>query len=855
MLHREAAAARTRVTGRGRGCTQVALPAVIDRASHASAAAILNGAHRPAALPFAVRRAPGPPAPQGGPFVEIFSAQGKNPEAMWKISGNPSAIRKEYDKEVKGFVFVLEGNSQVNKMQLPKETRQTLGLIQRFLTLQIFVPLGRDFSTELLITDLGNIKRRLYLSTVHKELSVTPLHAKIPLLTMKRRIWCNMCIDLVGFTSEVFRGAAFQSLDGISISAACKLRKIFTLKSKPQDTAEKDAVCGVPVMPCEPTDVIPLTCQLNKDVPQVTQLLNLAKILKSEIKCRTHPVRLQETGSSSKRGQHNMCTGKTRDISHIAFGSKILGPPPSSHRRVSARVSGQVTKTHSSKSNKSCRLQGKGKGAESIQDTERLELSFSPCSDSLDQEVKRNTHQATKDICQHDPAIQTQDTSESGRVDFQLDSSQGPSADKNSHRRVTSKDAAKTTWKITSDEWVFPKSLTESVQLDRSEQFVAAEDSACHNVTLPKNASVEHHSNETGDHQVNNKETFSLSSRPQSAPRGNSPDMSPECGIFHLDLKQDSNGVHGKTQIDDNVQGTDSSEEDDNGEFIQRTENLEISHSRPGTSDSAVFKESPLKRMSWRNEYWKNKGHSKHELKETILSKPQSSTVSKTDSVSSQKSLKPTLSLSPTGSKSAFLKEFLNGSEENESCERVSGQLKRSVSKKSLKKISRENSCLTTQSFEYNWKNFQSNRLSSSELQMLASMKRQQSEESGDTGISHGLSASQMSNCNVSLSTSSEDTATWNSCFPPPTSQEHHYQKEMSPLSHSNPRDWMDMFSPPIIPTSQQLEKRTKSSKNQSTPGEDDLSAEEDEEILTLLYDPCLNCYFDPNSGKYYELA
>ncbi|XP_075370352.1 protein CFAP20DC isoform X4 [Mycteria americana] len=232
---------------------------------------------------------------QGGPFVEIFSAQGKNPAAKWKIFGNPSAIWKEYDKEVKGFVFVLEGSSQINKMQLPKETRQTLGLIQQFLTLQIFVPLGQDFSTELLITDLGNIKRRLYLSTVHKELSVTPLHAKIPLFTIKRKIWCNMCIDLVAFTSEIFRGAVFQSLDGISISANCKLRKIFTLKSKPQDTAEEDDMCVVPFMPYEPTD-IPRTCQLNTDVPQVTQLLNLTKIHKPERKCRRCPVTVQETG-------------------------------------------------------------------------------------------------------------------------------------------------------------------------------------------------------------------------------------------------------------------------------------------------------------------------------------------------------------------------------------------------------------------------------------------------------------------------------------------------------------------------------------------------------------------------------
>ncbi|KFV06707.1 Uncharacterized protein C3orf67, partial [Pterocles gutturalis] len=637
----------------------------------------------------------------GGPFVEIFSAQGKDPGAKWKIFGSPSAIRKVYDKEVKGFVFVLEGSSQLNKMQLPKETRKTLGLIQRFLTLQIFVPLGRDFSTELLITDLENIKRRLYLSTVHKELSVTPLHAKIPLFTIKRKIWCNMCIDLVAFTSEIFRGSVFQSLDGISISANCKLRKIFTLKSKPQDTAEEDDTCVVPLMPYEPTDVIPRTCQINTDVPQVTQLLHLTKIHNPEMKCRRYPETVQETGSLVHRGQGNIRSSKKQDVSHIAFGSKILGPPPSANRRVSTRGSGEVTKTWSSKRNRSCRLQSSRTGTESIQDTERSELSLSPCNDSVDQGGKGNTQQTTKDVCQND---------------FQLASPQGPSADKNSHRRLSLENAAKSTWEITSgmvlilcyftsqlcvvwgtpvvnfkrprssshkclcSEWVFPESFPESIELDRNEPFVATEDSACCNLTSPQNAS-EHHSNETGDHQVNNKEVFTFSSRPQSAPYGKSSTVSPECCIFPLDLKQDSNGVHGKTQIEDNFQGTDSSEE------------------------------------------------------------------------------------------------------------------------------------------EYNWKNYRSNRLSSSELQMLASMKREQNEELRDTGISHGLSASQIGNCNVSISSSSDDTATWNSCFPPPISQEHHYQKEMSPLSPSNPRDWLDMFSPPIIPGSQHLEEHTRSSANQSIPG------------------------------------
>lgn len=47
-------------------------------------------------------------------------------------------------------------------------------------------------------------------------------------------------------------------------------------------------------------------------------------------------------GSLVNRGQRNMHSSKTQDVSHIAFGSKILGPPPSSNRRVSTRVSGEV---------------------------------------------------------------------------------------------------------------------------------------------------------------------------------------------------------------------------------------------------------------------------------------------------------------------------------------------------------------------------------------------------------------------------------------------------------------------------------------------------------------------------------
>ncbi|XP_073207039.1 protein CFAP20DC isoform X15 [Lepidochelys kempii] len=605
---------------------------------------------------------------QGGPFVEIFSAQGKNPGAKWKIYGSPSAIWKEFDKEVKGFVFVLEGSSQTNKIQLPKETRQTLGLIQRFLVLQIYVPLGQDFSTELLVTDLGNIKRRLYLSTVHKELSVTPLHAKLPLFMIKRKIWCNLCIDLVAFTSEIFKGAVFQSLDGIIISANCKLRKIFTLKSKPQDTAEEDDIFGLPFTANDPTDTIPRTCQVNTDVPQVTQLLNMTKLRQPEIRFGGRPLTSSESDQLINRGQGSTHNSKNQDVSHIAFGSKVLGPPPPSGRRFNTRVSGEITKSLGSRSSRSCQQLTLEKGSKSIQDTKRSGLSPSPFCKAFDQGDKENIHQTNQ---------------------------------------ITSQN----------DDWVFPENCSDSFQMESDGQSVATHNTSCNNLSLPLNTDVDSESKQTGEHQISHKEIFTFSSRPRSAPHGKSPNMSPEGCMSPLELNENSDGVCREAPMEGDFFGSDSNEE------------------------------------------------------------------------------------------------------------------------------------------EYDWRNYQPSILSASELQMLASMKRQQNEELEDNGISHGLSASQIDNCNVSISTSSDETTTWNSCLPPPVNQGHHYQKEMNPLAHSNPRDWLNVFSPPIILPSQELAKHIEASASLNIPGEDDFSAEEDEEVLTLLYDPCLNCYFDPETGKYYELA
>ncbi|XP_057167834.1 protein CFAP20DC isoform X20 [Ursus arctos] len=695
---------------------------------------------------------------QGGAFVEIFSAQGKNPGAKWKILGSPSVIWKEFDKEVKSFVFVLEGSSQTNKIQLPKENKQILGLIQRFLVLQIYIPLGQDFSTELLITDLGNIKRRLYLSTVHKELSSTPLHAKIPLFMIKRKIWCNLCIDLVAFTSEIFKGAVFQSLDGIIVSANCKLRKIFTLKCKPQDTADKDAGYGVPFPTDEPTDIIPRSCQLTTDVPQVTQLLNMTKLRQTEIKFGGHPLSSAESDQFINRGTGSVRNSKNQDVCHIAFGSRVLGPPPLSGRRNNMRISSETVRSVGSRNNRSCQQSV----AEDCVSSAEMSASLMP--ESEEQADKENIRQIKQTV----PV----------RADLHVmhpHPPQEPSADKNNNRRrlrlkSTSRERTeahpgsssgnnrnedKATVALNcgshqsaemnpsspalqspdqADEWIFPENDDRISHLASSRQSLLLDDDSCHASHLWLEASKEsEHGQLAEESQVVPKDIFTFSSRPRSAPHGKTQNMSPEGYPFILDLKEDTSVTRRDTESEDDFYGGDSSEE----------------KRREGSS-------------------------------------------------------------------------CLKGSSEK----------------------------------EYDWRNYQPSQMSESELQMLASLRRQQNEELEDTGASHGLSASQVDNCNVSISTSSDDTTTWNSCLPPPVNQGRHYQKEMNPPSPSNPRDWLNMLSPPIVPASQQpTDQHLDSSGSLSAQGEEDPSVEEDEEVLTLLYDPCLNCYFDPQTGKYYELV
>nr|XP_015202576.1 PREDICTED: uncharacterized protein C3orf67 homolog isoform X3 [Lepisosteus oculatus] len=785
---------------------------------------------------------------QGGPVVDIFSAQGKDPMAKWKVFGSQAAIWKEFDKEVKSFVYVLEGSSQTNKMQMPKDSKMALGLTQRYLILQMYVPLGNDFTTELMITDLGNLKRRLYLSTVHKEVSATPLHAKIPLSCLKRSIWCNVCIDLVSFTSEIFKGAAFLSLDGIIISATCRLRKIFTMKLQPQGLLDDEDMC---ISISGPTDIIPRICQLPADVQHVTQLINMNTLRMAEMKligCSLSSETEQASSTRTASARNN----KNQDISHIAFGSKVLGPPPATGRRIITTGSRETAYSSGPRITRTSHQSRHNSGDWTDRNTDWCEIPGATDSEILhhrsqeDDKSTQHTPVPHHVIQPHLPQDQSRERASRGRL-------QAQSAGKEQSKWPNATESSFVSTKSTSQVPVHSQPHRSRVQhqLDCGDTEGSNED-------------------EETEPQLCQVGIFTYSSRPHSAQKHRRSQSTPVKNFpFILDEKGDNNLGHRGARLEDDFLGSSSEEYPSEGNERERCIYSEVKdevHSRFIVQDPHLRSKSSTLLSLISNENCEpcaqRISYSPHSTEgESLKTRPAKKSMTLEDRSHLPKSSRgnmhtntiPAQSLSPTGSRNGHIlaaNTIIRGISED--------QLRTSLSRKSLKEISQDDSRLNAEKVEYDLRNLQPTRMSSWECHMLASLWRQQNKELEEEGRSPGLSASQIDNCNVSISTSSDDTTTWNSCQPLPVNQGHHYQKEMNPLLHSNPRDWLNVFSPPIIPPSQQMRDQDDSLIKRDISKGNEMRAIEDndeDEVLTLLYDPCLNCYFDPETGKYYELA
>ena len=173
---------------------------------------------------------------QGGLFLEILSVQGKDLNTKCKILGaSTSGDQKEYDKSIKSNVLVLEGESTRSKVIIPRDEKLSLYILQPFLVIQLFVLPGVSFSLEVVVLDAANQKRRILMSTSYREISVTAFHVKIPLSILKRGTWLNLCLDLLSFVADSFKGQTYRALESIVVCANCRLRRVFSMKNQPRD--------------------------------------------------------------------------------------------------------------------------------------------------------------------------------------------------------------------------------------------------------------------------------------------------------------------------------------------------------------------------------------------------------------------------------------------------------------------------------------------------------------------------------------------------------------------------------------------------------------------------------------------
>uniref|UniRef100_A0A673MTP1 Uncharacterized protein n=1 Tax=Sinocyclocheilus rhinocerous TaxID=307959 RepID=A0A673MTP1_9TELE len=500
------------------------------------------------------------------------------------------------------------------------------------------------------------------------------------------------------------------------------------------------------------------------EVQNVVQLVNMKTLGQTDLKSGP-------TNSDAETGgvKASITRGPTpRDSSHIAFGSKVIGPPPLTARKSSTSANRKEERAKSELS-----LNIPSGRTDNVQPRPPLER---PSAEKMGSRRPQRIQNVRREKSNTDK--------EGGKISLNLE---GP--------ELQGKIASSSLQTLGSDLPVEDK-LTDPVL----RECVLTTDDAdlCDTETELSLCDEEYE-----------EEVFTFSSCPHSARRNQASSNPVEDLTFGLKgHKLVTEGERKDARLEDDFVGSESEEDEMHTEFLHRCAVHSITAPPPPPS---IQKYTVLPKFS----------------SESIMT--QASVVQHVSEGPKRHEpmrIAPTRCLSPSTRQGSRLDQ----SEADRAL--PDGDTRISINRASVREISLKNSGLQKVSFDEKVQplgsssrcDLRRSQDEEDELRMLASLKREQEEErDGDMG-GPGLSASQVHHCNISLSASSDDTSTWTQYIPLPVDQGQHYQKEMNPLLHSNPR------------TGGVLHKI----------GE--------EKFLNLMYDPCLNCYFDPQSGKYYEL-
>ena len=217
-------------------------------------------------------------------YVEILTTQNRKNLDLWKFHG---PVCFKFDEVTKGYLLDCNGGS----LAVPKNQKRNLKLIRNYVLLQVFFFPGKLMTLELVTTDSQGAKRRIMLTSC-KNVVNNLMHSRLPNSFIEKNSWLHLYINIPSLFSLCFPNSTFRSLDGIYLSAFCKVRRIYSLSEMDIDY------------------LLPSGFELPKYVQVKTQLINSDSFL-------------QFTPSPSLRNpSHNSQNSNSLSLPKIGGGKK-----------------------------------------------------------------------------------------------------------------------------------------------------------------------------------------------------------------------------------------------------------------------------------------------------------------------------------------------------------------------------------------------------------------------------------------------------------------------------------------------------------------------------------------------------
>jgi hypothetical protein len=173
---------------------------------------------------------------QTGGSLELYNPTNKDLLENWNFIGK---CKKVYDKSAKSYMHLLDTGG-LSRMNIPKDNKTPLAIIQGHIVFQIYLFSQKNFSIEISITDTQKTRHRMIFSANLRDLNMNYFTCVIPMAEVPIGTWVNLSIDVLSFVTFCFKNITFKSIDNIMFTASGKIRRIFTMRGRINDNVNKD---------------------------------------------------------------------------------------------------------------------------------------------------------------------------------------------------------------------------------------------------------------------------------------------------------------------------------------------------------------------------------------------------------------------------------------------------------------------------------------------------------------------------------------------------------------------------------------------------------------------------------------